>query len=325
MLPDIIIQLFAKTPRRPVSVWSLLRGKTTASVLFAALEYDILQWRKLLPNCTRSDFMTVIDGFIKRGFMTGDASNVALTSAGISAQSAATARNPLPQQYQYASNAPVFGDRLFLGVQVVSEALAGNNRYVPVTSDWQVQRWVRAWYAQVHADLPAVATELTTAFGQLPDATADQLAAQLVGHDYNGQDVQFSALQNLAAISALAAIIAPQPDTYPLLTALWGGPRALVSANTLACVAQVERHVALADIARMMRRKLSTVNEYVQVYAILVRPLTPALFLTADQIATLQRAWAQGQRSYKELLAAVPESDFVPVRIFQIWQLRKGV
>lgn len=323
MLDDIIIQMLSTTPRRPLSVWGILSGRKTASVLFAGLEYGILQWRNLVPHCNRERFLQVITNFSQRQLVVVDGPMVALTSRGVKAQRVAAEKLPLPTDYQYANQPLVFADRLFLAVQVVSEAEAQNKEYVPVTADWQVQQWVRGWYRQWAGKKDAVVDELERTFTAMPQDLANYLAQQFVGHGYNGQMAPTLSMTLLASLSALLRQVAAQADEFPALASLWGGPVSVVAPKAIVAANLLKQGQDLPAIAGQMRRKLSTINEYVQEFAILVDPIAPEVLAQPAQIAALNAAWTRGERGYQQLLQAASDLQFMQVRLFQIWQLQK--
>ncbi|WP_164847974.1 helix-turn-helix domain-containing protein [Lacticaseibacillus hulanensis] len=323
MFDDIFIQMLAETPRRPLSVWGIISGRKTASVLFAGLEYGILQWQGLTPQCPRSAILSATAKLVQAGYATDDGTAIALTQSGLAEKRRAAVRTPLPVHYAPDNNVRVFGNRLFLAVQAVSEAMAGNAQYVPVSADWQVQRYVRSWYKHWATRLQDVASELTAAFARLPEQTADNLAGQFVGHGYNGRVQASDWLTNLDELSALVQVVWQNVKTMPALAALWGGPTPQAGPKAEYCVQLFESGQSLETIAQELGRKQSTVNEYLLTYAILVRPLAPELLASAGQIAALTASWAAGVRSYQELLQCSPELTFMQVRLFQIAQLRR--
>lgn len=323
MLTDIIIQMFDCDPRRPLSVFGVLRGRKTASVLYAGLEYGIQQWRGLIPRLDRSALLKIVEQMVANGLATEQAAGLVLTPAGQTAKKAAAEKCPLPSAYRQEYQARIFSDRLFLAVQVISEALANNHKYVPVSADWQVQGAVRTWYRAFSTRLPAVVAELTAAFELLPTDAADTLAGSFVGHDYSGRVQDNDWLVNLGNISMLIEIIANDPAEYPALTMLWGGPGQLVSDKAIYCVEQLIAGRAIDQIAKQLHRKISTVNEYLQESAILATPLNPRTLLEKDMEQALATAWKSGTRNYQELLLVDTRLTFMQVRLFQIWQLRE--
>ncbi len=325
MYEDIVLQLLDTTPRRPLSVFGVLRGRKTASVLFAGLEYGILQWRGLLEGLSRQQFLQQIEQLTQRGLTVMADERVYLTPLGVREQVAARERTVLPENYHREYDATKFTDRFFLGVQVVSEGLAQNRQYAPVTSDWGTQTWVRNWYRQWHKQLSAIVDELTAAFTALPEAQADYLARQLVGHAYNGSlsDTAETPLTGITAMSSLLNEIATKTAQYPALAMLWGGPVTNLSQGALACVARFKEGVPVATIATQVRRKESTINEYIQLEAMLGTPINPAELMPQTTLDVLTQAWQQGIRDYQTLMQRAESLTFMQVRLFQIWQLRK--
>lgn len=316
-LTDLIIQFFDDVPRRPTSLFGLLSGKKTLSILYAALLHDQLQWLGLLPGLARAEFDAVVSHALATGLLQTTTAG-AVRVAPAATVTAAAARVPLPTAYQPQLGVSEFAPRFYLAVQVLSEASFGDNHYRPVTDDWPTQQWVRGWYRQV---TPATAiTALTAQFDQLPEAAADRLAGRLVGHDYVGRGVAATLAEQLQETQALALLVQqfaamPPTDSW---RRLWGGPRALLSPSNEQALALAQQGATRQAIGRQLRLKPSTVNEHLLTGAIFGATLPLAQLYSVESITALTALTDPQYTNYHALLTAFPNLDFFQMRLYHI-------
>ncbi|WP_156321811.1 helix-turn-helix domain-containing protein [Lacticaseibacillus thailandensis] len=309
-----------------MSVLSLLTGKKTISTLYAALVSNQLQWLNLMPTLRRDDFLRSVARLQAAGWLRAVGPDVEITVTGARQQVASAHHHPLPSHYDFRLNVTEFADRLFLAVQVVSEASFDNNTYVPVSSEWSVQRAIKRWYRQYGHDYQAVVTELTDAFAAMAPAQADFLAARLVGHDFAGSAELTSdewGWQLLDAVGTLIHVLHRQPDHFPLLTALWGGPINPLPALGQKSLELVNQGLDIPTVARRLRRKDSTINEHIQAAAIWGLPVNTHVLLPEALAQQLVSAWAGGAHDYRQLQALVPDASFLQVRLAQVACVRR--
>lgn len=316
-LTDLIIQFFDDEPRRPTSLFGLLSGKKTLSILYAALLHDQLQWLGLLPGLARPEFDAVVSRALATGLLQTTAAGAVRVAPAATVTAAAT-RVPLPTAFQPQLGVAEFAARFYLAVQVLSEASFGDNHYRPLTDDWPTQQWVRGWYRQV---TPATAiTALTAQFDQLPVAAADRLAARLIGHDYVGRGVAATLAETLQETQALSLLLhqltaAPAADSW---RALWGGPRALLSPSNEQALALANQGASREAIGRRLRLKPSTVNEHLLTGVIFGASLPLARFYSPATITALTDLTDPQYTNYHALLTTFPDLDFFQVRLYQI-------
>ncbi len=326
MLADYLIQFFGPEPRRPLSVLGLLTGKKTISTLYAALQTEQLQWLALMPQLRRDDFLTSVAQMRRHGWLELVDKDVRLTAAGTRQRELVSTTHPLPRHYDFRLNPSGLSTRLFLAVQVISEATFANNTYVPVVADWSVQHWVKSWYRHHGRDHQAVVQDLITAFNFLPSDTADFLAARLVGHGYAGS-VDLVAdewgWQLLDAMGSLAHVIGDHESAMTALFQLWGGPVNPLPALGQKSLELVNQGMSVAEIAQRLRRKESTVNEHIQAAAIWGMPVNLRVLLPTGMHGALVAAWDAGLRDYRDIQARVPDASFLQVRLVQVECIRK--
>lgn len=315
MLSDLLIQLFDDQPRRPTSLYLLLNGKKTLSILYAAMQHDQLQWLQLYPTLSRDDYQAAIAKLHAQHAL--KSTPVGDLLADPAAQRAAALRVPLPHHYQPALGVHDFWLLFQLAVQVLSEASYHERRYRPVSQDWAQQRRIRQWWGQ--QDAAAAVSALHACFEKLPATVGDDLAQQLVGHDFVGGAEPATLAEALARIDAVAALIeqiAAQGSASPWYQ-LWGGPRPLGTPSQYDAVRLAQQGLDRPAIAARLRLRPSTVNEHLLIAAIQGADL-PLAQLYPQALRQAFSQLAQPQADYHDLLDAVAGSDFFQVRLFQI-------
>lgn len=320
-LDAVLLQLLDDQPQRPLGLWGILTGRKTASIMFAGLEHSQLQYFGLLPDLTKPEYLAAVRRLQQDRLLNQAEQKVWRSAAGRARCADMAALQNALKAYAPSFGVTQFDPRFFLAVQVVSEASYQQRRYAPISADWQVQQYVRRWYRTVFSALNGAISELHALFSQLDPQVADYLAALMVGHDYVGSGVsQDSYLYRELALSALLRVLEERPASA--WTQLWGGRVDLIPAAAAQTCAEFVQGATVAQLVKKKNRRLSTITEHLQIAAILGTPLPLDRFLSAEQQATLEAAWAQGQRSYQDLLAALPGAEFLQVRMFQIEKYR---
>lgn len=318
MLPDLVIQFFNTQPRRERSVFGLLTGKQTISILYAALSHHQLQWLHLYPGLSKEAFLAAVTRLKAQKYLAATETGLVLTEAGQKRQIQAAQMVSLPGHYQPWMRVDKFAPRFFLAVQVLSEASYHSQAYRPISTDWATQQAVKRWYRKT--PIKTAVTELTDLFERLPESLADELAANLVGHEYAGQHRPATLQAHFANVNALAAVVREIAAAKNQWYALWGGPQDLVTRPAQATLKQVWSDVDLATVAAQSHRKMSTVKEHLLLAAIMGQdvPITklipPAVHHALDQATQWQ--------DHQALLATIPDSEFFQIRLFQIFKMQ---
>ncbi|WP_461213098.1 helix-turn-helix domain-containing protein [Lacticaseibacillus sp. GG6-2] len=318
MLDDLLIQFFDAQARRETSVYLLLIGKKTLSILYAALSHHQLQWLQLYPTLQRADYQAAIARLVAEGALKAGANGLVLADE--AAKAAAAQRVPLPEHYRPDLAVHDSVPKFQLAVQVLSEASYHERRYRPVVQDWAVQQAVRRWWQD--CDVPSATAALEAAFATLPQASADALAHRLVGHAYVGDARPADLagwLHGIDELAQLISVIATSPATSAWYR-LWGGPKPLGTASAYQVLALITQGRSKAQAAAQLRLKPSTINEHLLTVVIEGADLPLTQFYTVEQRQALSQQDATA--GYSALMAAVPDCDFFQVRLYQILRLQ---
>ncbi len=309
MLDDFLFQFFDEKPRRATSLYLLLTGKKTLSVLFAALEHQQLQWLHLYPTLLRPDFQAAIARLL-------NAHHLEKTETGLKrVEPIAAQTSSLPTAYQPWMGVHTFTPKFQLAVQMLSEASFHNARYRPVTQDWAIQQQLRQWWQKI--DRQTTIAELKTLLDAIGDEAAINLLNTMIGHDFVGA----GNVTEIAQIQALAQLITQlDAGIAPSWHMLWGGRKPLGTKTQYVALQMIQQGATAELVSQRLHLKPSTINEHLLGAAIFGADLPLARLYPQAMIKTL--AQADARLNYQQLLDQIPNSDFFQIRLFQILSLQ---
>lgn len=321
VLGYLILAGLSSRPQRKLSLFGVLSGRQTASTIFSGFEQDNLRFYGVMPRLDRKQYESQVNALVSGGYVHSESTGISITPAGTALLAQNAAFMQQLAAFRPDLNVTAFMPVFYLAVQTVSEMCYANHQYRPAIADLRVQMRVRQWYAQCGRELGAVVSELSTLFEQLDDETADLLAGQLIGHEYSGNpNAATGALSvQLAGCALLQKVTAQRaPHWY----ALWGGKVSMLTQPMQQTLVEFNSGATLEQIVQRRRLRFSTVSEHIQVAAIFGANIDFTRFYSERVRQQLLACWRSGGQSYKELLSATPELDFLTVRMFQIEQLR---
>ena len=308
MLDDFLLQFFDDQPRRATSLYLLLTGKKTLSVLFAALEHQQLQWLHLYPTLSRPDFQAAIDRLQA-------AHHLEKTDSGLVLGDVSVQLKKLPTAYQPWMGLHAFSPKFHLAVQMLSEASFHNARYRPVTQDWAIQQQLRQWWQ--HLDRQTAISELKALLEALGDEAAANILSTMIGHDFVGA----GQVDDISQIQALAQLIAQlDAGLAPSWQILWGGRKPLGTKTQYAALQMIQQGATREQVSQRLHLKPSTINEHLLGAAIFGADLPLAQLYPVAMVAQLNQADAH--LNYQPLLEQIPDSNFFQIRLFQILSLQ---
>ncbi|WP_159721891.1 helix-turn-helix domain-containing protein [Enterococcus sp. CSURQ0835] len=228
-----ILTLFASGYKLRIStLYQLLTGRRTSSVLLHGFFYDNLNVCGLLPDLKNERFKRAIAQLEKNGWITRTESFGQLTTSG-QAELAQHDFTPLVglNSFRYGRMRQECWQLLNFGIQVLSFLAHGQKDYVPLENRPLYLTQVKHFLAQAPADLlEKFPQELTALFAKLPEASADFLANQLTGFQQNGQtafqllpsawqNTPWDKLYTASQQDLLLAHVRQFPSLYPLIVA----------------------------------------------------------------------------------------------------------
>lgn len=186
-----ILSLFhAGYKLRISTIYHLLKGKRTSSVLLFGFFYQILGFLGALESLEKKDFTTIMENLEKKQWIICEADFAIITDLG---------RDQLQQHslwqelsaldgFRYQRSRQEIWQLLLFAVQVTSHLSHRENKYLPLTNRPQLNFQIKRWLKNGPSDLTTrFSEELQAIFSQLPSEQSDFLASQFSGHGLNGQ------------------------------------------------------------------------------------------------------------------------------------------
>ncbi|MCP8968725.1 helix-turn-helix domain-containing protein [Ectobacillus ponti] len=236
---------------------------------------------------------------------------------------------------QYGEAGDMLWKRLNLIVQTLSHLQRRQSVFVPLVTDQSVTAWVRQFFlraAHARAELAAALfAELHIALAQLPEQEAALFVSRLSGAERIGLTEEQLAQQRgmdplrihflfLAVLHFLVRTAASAPRQYPLLhsiAAYKGEQLAALSASTERTYELWQQGRSLAEIARMRRLKLNTIEDHFVEIALHDRSFPMEQFLDADKAERIRCLMEELQTRKLRILKehAGPDCSYFEIRL----------
>ena len=330
-------------PRRIRVIENILTSRRTVANLFWGQQYGLLQWLGANRSLSRREYDTAIAELVDQGLLVVDDQQQArLTTAGVQYQEDFDQRyQPHFLNWYWLTNTNQFGQRLLLGMQVVSELAYHNTRYAPVTVGYghllAVKRWLyqadrRQLVDAVYRDLSQLATGLAGVDPRLAMVLIDGLVGHKLAawtNDQLGQRLGVTSADMLALSHDLLLGVAaycqhmPGPLHDLLASLLNTSPLSTSAVQTLDFF---RRGRNLDQIAVQRHLKLGTVREHLLEVAVLCPDqLDWNRLLPTSKRAVLAKQYPAADVTTWHFQSRQPDdgTSFFDYRLFQIYQGRK--
>jgi uncharacterized protein YpbB len=334
LLNNFILSLFAHGFKaKPSTLFHLLKGKRTSSVLIYGYFYQALQFSGLFTKLTQDQFDKIIFFLINKGLLEEHDGEVQLTKSGavFLAESVHFPDTDAMDQYSYGRHDADMWRLLRFAVQVESFYQHQENHYLPIDNSPMLQLKIRKWFVWEKESPGQFVMELTELFALLKAAEADFLAQQFSGYEVLGKNVNqllhenelFTVLYTKNCLHHVFRIVESNQDKFSTLSQLWQEQFFLNKNRSMLETRELLLEGLFPDeIATRKRVKVSTVNDHLLELA-LVDPSFPwAAVLekeTLERFNHLDEAQLL-QLRFRTLNEATP-IDFLQFRLGQIYQL----
>lgn len=322
------------------SLYHLLKGKRSSSILLFGFFHDNLFVSGMYPKLTEAGFNQQLSQYVKQGLLEETAEGYLVTDSGLAAnQQFFQEFSPAQLNFFRFGRSDIEAWRLLkFAVQVVSNLVAGENNYIPMESEVFIQKHIKHWLALRSREetVTAVYHELEQIFTSMDQAKADYLANQFSGYEFAGlvnfqllknQEKDVAFLLDREAVHEFLNQLEQHPDfiLYHL-----AAPVLRKNQNQSMLVTQklILEGYPREEVEHMRRLKRGTIQDHLLEWALQDVDFPYADFITAATIQFLEnlqtpaKAW-----SYKELSQKGPiqkdSIDYFEFRLYQIQQYRK--
>ncbi len=327
-MDSFILALFSDTDKlRPSTLYQILIGKRTSSVLSYAFFYDRLGLFQSLPQLNEKAYQQTLADLIQRGALSRDSDGLLLKTTARNSQQPGERLLRYANYFRYGRTTE--GAWRFVRLLVQAAAYQGvTNQYIPVENTPLYTEPVRQLIRHNPDIKKCLYQELTAIFDQLPAEVADFLAGTLSGPDILGQaffqllpeNVQSKPWDTLyvgASIHQFLTLIEKTPQTI-LFRGLSPFLKRNLNQSMVESRALFLRGDSVEQIMEKRRIKRGTVNDHLIEWALLDPTFPFQRFDTALLKKLPEASW---KNSYQELQALLT-TDFLTIRLLQIAQKR---
>lgn len=327
-------------PRKINSLYHILTGKRTISVMLQTLRYRLTAYFAVFPKLNLTNFQERIFYFLKLGLLLEVEDNYLLTEKGKKTLEdffLTHIRNENIYQMNYCAVLPIFKRRLLFLIQVLSESAHENNQYFPIQSRVSEQVWLKQFIRTTEIEKKVLSQqfgkELFLLLEKTPAINQELFVHQLEGNNKIRQTSGQVALE--VGWEETEVIIKWQQDWLQIITYLVKNSTDLpiiakifqeIVENGGLCSKSTEESYflwssgkSLAEIATIRRLKISTINDHISEMAIMYPSFPFEKILSPEQVQYIeQRTKSNKPIHYEEIQEKFPELPFFENRLMQI-------
>ena len=319
------------------SVFHIISGKRTVSVLMQAMRMDLEPYFSLFPKLQLPFFEERIKILIDLNLLD---SQYQLTANGAQNKTAYFTTHTRPnkkERLKYQAILSLFKARSLFLTQVLSERAHSNKKYYPIQPRLLEQRWLKTFLKEHNL----AETSRSHAFGEewlrilaepeIGDPTIfveqiegyhkTKLTNNQISDKYESDTTEVYVKLQQDWIQILV-IIQDNTETYPLFSALLD--ELIKGAGLCSESARETYHVwaeghAIAQISDRRKLKQSTINDHLTEMAILYATFPYGDFLSEAQLAYVDSKIAEGKSlDYQAIQQTFPDISFFQSRLMQV-------
>lgn len=332
----------SKKAMRTTTLYHLLKGKRTSSILSYGYFYEVLPFFSLFPKLNETQYNKVITSLINEDYLIQTEPNyVEISSTGINALENIT----LPEianlnQLAYYKWDMAFFERVVFTTQVLSEKAYSNSHYLPIETNLFRQQRLKQWLNKQNESVTMTFyKEWDALIKSLPQPSHELILGQLVGNNHRGrtlqqladsyeEDVIFTYVEFKNYWHALITLVLEATDEFPLFNSLINEERLLVKEDSYKQSADLFHQGYDVDgISRIRQLKNSTVTDHLIEEFIVTHELANIPDFSEEVRTGLNQLLNQKSEyvrwSYKEATEFVPSLSFYEFKFYQFYLVEK--
>ncbi|MGX7419232.1 helix-turn-helix domain-containing protein [Carnobacterium gallinarum] len=345
-LEYLLFSLFStKKSRKAMTVYHIVSGKRTASILYQAEIYQLSAYFSLFSKLKKEQYQKIIEkGITLKLLIYENEEQLLLTEKGVQWLETYFSSHHLPVNLNllhYGRWVNEFWRRVLFLSQVLSEIRYENKGYLPIEKEWRIQIWVKSWLQKQKLERSLVAKDFGAEWLNLGSTLSEQKMTILVGYlsGYNtiGQTTQQLATSlatepseiSVSLVEALCEMIVEIQQNkvvYPLLYQIQAELEqsiGAVSQSIRKTEEELKNGLSLEDITQMRQLKLSTVSEHMIELAIIDPKFSVrAVIKNQPFVEVSQLLQVNPSCTYTEIKEQFPEVPFYVYRIVQLERWR---
>ncbi|MGX7023554.1 helix-turn-helix domain-containing protein [Vagococcus hydrophili] len=268
----------SKQPMRVSTLYHLLKGKRTTSILSYAYFYDLLEYFNLFSKQQESSYLKTIQELIQNGYLEVlEEGVVQITDEGLLLLINQKAKPNLSSlnQLKYYKWDLKYWQRLLFVTQVISEKSFKEKNYVPIENNvfrqQQLKRWLKKQDEKI---IENIYDEWRFIADQLPKDDQIYIFKQLVGHEHVGQtfqqitenqetDLIFSYLEFKNILHEMIELIEEFQDKLPIFFGMMGEEKQLLKEESYLVTKKIyEKTQSVREVAQVRNLKESTITDH---------------------------------------------------------------
>ncbi|MGX7262548.1 helix-turn-helix domain-containing protein [Enterococcus crotali] len=337
MEPFFILALFQHGYKaRTSTLYHLLKGKRTSSVLLYGFLYENLQFFQLFPTLTEVEFRSIITGLIKQKLLQQTADGEAqITAKGQQAISQYRDRFSRINNYHFGKTDEMIWRLLQFTVQVVSHLSYTNKNYIPLEQSPLYQRQVKMYLKSMPKAqlIKTTKREWTQIFAELSKEEANYFTRQFSGYQQIGKtsfqlmDVQRNAFDRFLfskeKLHYLLYTIEQMPEGSFLRALILPLIKQNENKSMNETKVYLKRLHSVDKLAEQRKVKISTIKDHLMELALTDDVPFDSFITKKTSDFLLEFSKPYQDWSYRSLKQLNPELDYFEFRLYQIQKLRE--
>jgi uncharacterized protein YpbB len=317
-------------------VYHLLKGKKTSQTIQDAKLFQVDQLFATMKDLTRSEYDNCIKSLVQNRYLTISHDNLyKLTENGEAFVKVFRSENRIPEHLHgllYSSISKYFWERFSLYVQVLSNLVSGNNKFIPIIINEKAAWWVKKHFPSPHnrrqiADIAY--TECVTLLNQLSDIESTIFTMKLSGANRIGftitqianelkmdkQEVQFYFQSSCHFI--VAQILRHRKD-FPLLSSFVDEEKSeiMLTKTSLDTKKLLLLGKSIEDVIRIRQLKRSTIEDHVVEIASSDQQFSINEYVTAKEQQIINKKIKEtGSKKLKEIKNSIDDDNITYFKI----------
>lgn len=343
-----ILNLFSiSQPKKGSTVFHILQGKRTASILYRAVDYSLEPFFGFFPQLDRSTFYQKLEEFTTMGYLVYNQENQEYIHSLKGKEKVHTYLSTYyqPTHLNWLTQGRVIKDvqrKVYFLTQIFSEIRHNNNRYLPIEKDVDMQQWAKRWIAAQDKSLMDLAAYFGMEWKRLLSSIETKNAVILVhlmsGHDTVGLTKQQLAHQlhtteleiTVRQYDSLSYLIKQMHEItqeVPLFASIIT-EKAVPNENGLSNSAKetavlLGKGYSIEQITHIRRLKKSTISEHLIEWAILFPSVDIHSFVPNKVYDSLKTLLTNSpDATFQEATNHIPGIEFWCYRLMQIERRR---
>lgn len=347
-LDYFLLSLFESSPKKQTSLFHILNGKRTASMLYKTLEYKATPVFGIFPLLDRKTYDEKMSFFVKNNFLDqlDFSGTFTLTAAGVNALEIYYTEHYVPTHLNQLKNGKLvnaFKNKIIFLTQVFSEIRYKNNQYIPIGKNYSLQLWVKNWLNNLSQDRREVAfqfgKEWLSLLQKLDKLSAELLVETMTGHtqvgktnlqlaDQVGKEEIEIQIQILDSFHLVVELIKKNKLKYPIFYSILK-EESQTSSNLGESVQvtkyYLEKGNSINEITQIRKLKYGTIAEHMIELAIMTDSNYELDRIPTSVKTNIEQLLIKNETiSYSKAKETYPELNFLWYRLLQVKRMKNN-